>query len=109
MADTVYYNPTLGLQNITPALDDETFLFFLSAYYDWMQTTDITFNGASGAFSNGEIITGQDSRATATIRYVGSNTITVSMKTEIPFDLGEEFVGGTSANSAFVLELNSIV
>ena len=109
MADTVYYNPTLGLQNITPALDDETFLFFLSAYYDWMQTTDITFNGASGAFSNGEIITGQDSRATATIRYVGSNTITVSMKTEIPFDLGEEFVGGTSANSAFVLELSDNV
>ena len=109
MADTVYYNPTLGLQNITPALDDETFLFFLSAYYDWMQTTDITFNGASGAFSNGEIITGQDSRATATIRYVGSNTITVSMKTEIPFDLGEEFAGGTSANSAFVLELSDNV
>ena len=109
MADTVYYNPTLGLQNITPALDDETFLFFLSAYYDWMQTTDITFNGASGAFSNGEIITGQDSRATATIRYVGSNTITVSMKTEIPFDLGEELVGGTSANSAFVLELSDNV
>ena len=109
MADTVYYNPTLGLQNITPALDDETFLFFLSAYYDWMQTTDITFNGASGAFSNGEIITGEDSRATATIRYVGSNTITVSMKTEIPFDLGEEFVGGTSANSAFVLELSDNV
>ena len=109
MADTVYYNPTLGLQNITPALDDETFLFFLSAYYDWMQTTDITFNGASGAFSNGEIITGEDSRATATIRYVGSNTITVSMKTEIPFDLGEEFTGGTSANSAFVLELSDNV
>lgn len=109
MADTVYYNPTLGLQNITPALDDETFLFFLGAYYDWMQTTDITFNGSTGAFSNGEIITGQDSRATATIRYVGSNTITVSMKTDVPFDLGEEIVGGTSANSAFVLELSDNV
>lgn len=109
MTDKVYYNPTLGLQNITPALDDETFLFFLSAYYDWMQTTDITFNGASGAFSNGEIITGQDSRATATIRYVGSNTITVSMKTDVPFDLNEEIVGGTSANSAFVLELSDNV
>ena len=31
------------------------------------------------------------------------------MKTEIPLDLGEEFVGGTSANSAFVLELSDNV
>ena len=109
MTDRVYYNPTLGLQNITPALDDETFLFFLGAYYDWMQTTDITFNGSNGPFANGEIITGQDSRATGTIRYVGSNTITVSMKTDVPFDLNEEIVGGTSANSAFVLELSDNV
>ncbi len=109
MTDRVYYNPTLGLQNITPALDDETFLFFLGAYYDWMQTTDITFNGSNGPFANGEIITGQDSRATATVRYVGSNTITVSMKTDIPFDINEEIVGGTSANSAFVLELSDNV
>ena len=109
MADKVYYNPSLGLQNIAPALDDETFLFFLEAYYDWMQTTDITFNGSNGPFANGEIITGQDSKATATVRYVGSNTITVSMKTDRPFDLGEEILGGSSANSAFVLELSDNV
>lgn len=109
MANTVYYNPTLGLQSITPALDDETFLFFLESYYDWMQTTDIIFNGSSGPFTKGELITGEDSRATATIRYVGSNTITVSMQTDIPFDLGEEIVGSSSANSAFVLELSDNV
>ncbi len=109
MANTVYYNPTLGLQSITPAFDDETFLFFLESYYDWMQTTDIIFNGSSGPFTKGELITGEDSRATATIRYVGSNTITVSMQTDIPFDLGEEIVGNSSANSAFVLELSDNV
>lgn len=109
MTDKVYYNPSLGIQSISPALEDETFLFFLEAYYDWMQTTDIVFNAADGAFANGEIITGQDSRATGIIRYIGSNTITVSMKTDVPFDLGEEIVGTTSANSAFVLELSDNV
>jgi hypothetical protein len=111
MANTVpvYYNPSFSLQSITPVLNDETFLFFLEAYYDWMQTTDIILDGSSGAFSNNEIITGQDSKATATIRYVGSNTITVSMKTDVAFDIGEEIVGDTSANSAFVLELSDNV
>lgn len=109
MSDLVYYNPSVGIQNLAPALEDETFLFFLTAYYDWMQTTDILYNGASGSFSNGEIITGEDSRATATVRYVDTNTIVVSMKTDSPFELGEEIVGGTSSASAFVFELNDNV
>ena len=108
MADKVYYNPSLGIQSISPSIDDETFLFFLETYYNWMQTTDIIYNASDGPFTQGEIITGQDSRATATVRYVDSsnNMITVSMKTDKSFDVSEEIVGGTSSNSAFVLEMS---
>lgn len=81
--------------------DSERFLLFLKAYYEWLQTTKITYTSLSGTLQRDEVVTGT-SGATATIKEVGTGYIIVLVSSRVPFEIGETITGETSNATATV-------
>ena len=68
--DNNTFNPALGISNFFP--DDvasENFLLFLKAYYEWLQTTKISFSSITGTFVRDEIVIGSTSKSTGVISW----------------------------------------
>lgn len=93
------FQPSLSINDlISPdiAQDSEKFLLFLKAYYEWLQTTNITLENVDGTFVRDEEVVGNDSGAIGTIREVGTDYIVLKLQTKRPFNVGEIVVGQTS-------------
>ena len=105
MANEVFLQPSLAVQNLVPQLDEDSFLNFLKAYYEWLQSTKITFSGKIGNFTVGETIIGDNSKAKAIVKEKGTDFLVVKMLTDRPFDLRETFEGQTSSAIASVQEV----
>lgn len=82
--------------------DSERFLLFLKAYYEWLQTTKITYTGLSGIFERDETIVGSTSGANAIVKEVGTNYIIALVQSRLPFDFAETITGSTSGATALV-------
>jgi ribosomal protein S28E/S33 len=109
MANDTTLKPSLFIQTLAPVLEEESFLNFLRAYYEWLQSTNLTFTGKVGNFTNGEIVTGDDSKAKGIIKVIGSNYVVLKMLSDTPFDLKETFEGQTSGAIANVFEIKDNV
>jgi hypothetical protein len=96
--DNNKFNPALGISNFFP--DDvasENFLLFLKAYYEWLQTTHISFSGITGTFVRDEIVVGETSGATGIIKEVKTDgSIIIRSTSTISFDRYENVTGQTS-------------
>jgi hypothetical protein len=93
------FQPSLNISSLIPsdiAQNSERFLLFLKAYYEWLQTTNITLENVDGTFVRDEDVVGNDSGAIGTVREVGTNYIVLKLKTKRPFNVGEVVVGQTS-------------
>ena len=99
----IQFQPSININRLISsdiAQDSERFLLFLKAYYEWLQTTNITLENVVGTFVRDEDVVGNDSGAIGTIREVGSGYIVVKLKTKRPFNVGEAIEGETSAAEA---------
>lgn len=93
------FQPSLSISNMISsdiAQDSEKFLLFLKAYYEWLQTTNITLENVVGTFVRDEEVVGNDSGAIGTIREVGTGYIVLKIKTKRQFNVDEIVVGQTS-------------
>lgn len=93
------FQPSLSINDlISPdiAQDSEKFLLFLKAYYEWLQTTNITLENVDGTFVRDEEVVGNDSGAIGTIREVGTDYVVLKLQTKRPFNVGEIITGQTS-------------
>ena len=96
MSDLGSFKPSIHLEELlSEELRDgsENFLQFLTAYYEWLQTTNITYESAIGSFTKDEIIIGTSTLAQATINQVDTtnNQLVVTMTTNKVFDNQEVF------------------
>jgi len=99
----IQFQPSISINGLISsdiAQDSERFLLFLKAYYEWLQTTNITLENVVGTFVRDEDVVGNDSGAIGTIREVGTDYIVVKLKTKRPFNVGEAIEGETSAAEA---------
>lgn len=102
---SVENNPALSAHNLLPALENNRFLDFAKAYYEWMQSSKIVFVNESGSFTVGEIVIGQSSQASAQVKQIGEGFVVLKMISERGFDLRETFTGQTSTRFATVFEI----
>ena len=107
MANDTFLKPSLFVQTLTPQLDEDSFLNFLKAYYEWLQSTKLTFSENVGSFVAGETITGDDTKATAIVKEIASDYLVLKMITDTPFDIKETI--RTATASATVLEIKDNV
>ena len=107
MANDTFLKPSLFVQTLTPQLDEDSFLNFLKAYYEWLQSTKLTFSENVGSFAFGETITGDDTKATGIVKEVASDYLVLKMITDTPFDIKETI--RTATASATVLEIKDNV
>jgi hypothetical protein len=110
MNDT-QFQPSLNIGSLIPsdiAQNSERFLLFLKAYYEWLQTTNITLENVDGTFVRDEDVVGNDSGAIGTIREVGTGYIVLKLKTKRPFNVGEVIVGQTSDTLANSLNIAGV-
>lgn len=84
------------------AQDSERFLLFLKAYYEWLQTTKITYTNLSGTFQRDEEIVGATSGSTGIVKEVGVGYIIINLTSRLPFDKFETITGQTSSASATI-------
>jgi hypothetical protein len=95
----IQFQPSISINSLISsdiAQDSERFLLFLKAYYEWLQTTNVTLENVDGTFVRDEDVVGNDSGAIGTIREVGTGYIVLKLKTKRPFNVGEVIVGQTS-------------
>ena len=96
--DNNTFNPALGISNFFP--DDvasENFLLFLKAYYEWLQTTKISFSSITGTFVRDEIVIGSTSKSTGVIKEVSTDgSVVIKSTSTVSFDRYENIVGQTS-------------
>ena len=95
----IQFQPSISINSLISsdiAQDSERFLLFLKAYYEWLQTTNVTLENVDGTFVRDEDVVGNDSGAIGTIREVGTDYIVLKLKTKRPFNVGEIIVGQTS-------------
>ena len=93
------FQPSLSISDLISSditQNSEKFLLFLKAYYEWLQTTNITLENIDGTFVRDEEVVGNDSGAIGTIREVGTDYIVLKLQTKRPFNVGEVLVGQTS-------------
>jgi hypothetical protein len=102
---SVENNPALSAHNLLPALENTRLLDFVKAYYDWLQSSKITFVNESAAFTLNENIVGESSKAIATIKQIGEGFVVLKMISETGFDLKERITGQTSGSFATVYEI----
>ena len=98
-------NPSLSAHNLLPALENNRFLDFAKAYYDWLQSSKLIFVNESGSFTVGETVVGQNSKASGVVKQVGEGFVVLKMVSERGFDLREIFTGQTSSRFATVFEI----
>ena len=96
MSNLGSFKPSIHLEELlTEELreDSQNFVQFLTAYYEWLQTTSITYESQNGSFAKGEIVVGTSTLAQATINQVDStnNQLIVTMSTNKQFDNQEVF------------------
>jgi len=100
MAKIYSLNPALTLRQVIPDgiyNSSEGFIEFLKAYYEWLHTTELTYEISSGTFQKNEDVVGSISKNTATINYIKSSTCLVVVVTgNSPFEIHENIVGETS-------------
>jgi len=96
--DNNTFNPALGISNFFP--DDvasENFLLFLKAYYEWLQTTKISFSAVTGTFVRDEIVIGSTSKSTGIIKEISADgSIVIKSTSTVSFNRYENVVGQTS-------------
>lgn len=122
MSNESYLKPSLFVQNLTPQLDNEAFLNFLTAYYQWLESSTITFKSRVGNFTVGETIvekeTNPDTRidnppdiikAKGIIKEIGNNYLVIKMLTKSPFNLKSTIYGQTSGATASVVNVKDNV
>jgi hypothetical protein len=100
-----FYKPSLNVGSFigeNSSVDTERFLLFMQAYYEWMQSTELTLTSKTGTFTVGETVVGATSGATATIKEVKTNSIVVKLTTRTTFNYGEIVGGQTSSATATV-------
>jgi hypothetical protein len=102
---SVENNPALSAHNLLPALENTRLLDFVKAYYDWLQSSKLTFVNESAAFTLNENIVGERSKAVATIKQIGEGFVVLKMLSETGFDLKERITGQTSGSFATVYEI----
>lgn len=109
--DNNTFNPALGISNFFP--DDvasENFLLFLKAYYEWLQTTKISFSSITGTFVRDEIVIGSISKATGVIKEVsGGVSVVIKSTSTVSFDRYENIVGQTSGAIGVVSQVKDNV
>ncbi len=74
----------------------------MQAYYEWMQSTELTLTSKTGTFTVGETIVGATSGAIATVREAKTNSIVIKLVTRTLFNYGEIVNGQTSSATATV-------
>ncbi len=105
MSNEVSHKPSLNLDSFfgdTFSQDNERFLVFLKAYYEWLQTTTVTLTGVSGTFSRDELIVGSSTRSIAKIKEVKSGSLVVQMNSKSVFEKSETITGQTSSATGTV-------
>lgn len=105
MAKDTVFKPSLYVESLAPQLEDESFILFLRAYYEWLQSAKIIFRTKVGNFTSGETIVGDNTKAKAIVKFIGSDYLVVQVITDTPFDLNETFEGQTSNTTAIVSEI----
>ena len=99
------FNPSLKIDSFLGDsffVENEKFLIFLKAYYEWLQTTKITHTGGSGTFVRDETITGSVSGSTGTIKEVLTGELVILLSSELPFEFGETITGATSGATGVI-------
>lgn len=100
-----FYKPSLNVGSFigeNSSVDTERFLLFMQAYYEWMQSTELTLTSKTGTFTVGETVVGATSGATATVREVKTNSIIIKLVTRTLFNYGEIVNGQSSSATATV-------
>lgn len=100
------FNPSLKIDSFlgdTFFAENERFLLFLKAYYEWLQTTKITYTTKTGTFQRDETVTGLTSGSTGTVKQAATGELIILLTSELPFELGETLRGATS-NATLVIE-----
>ena len=95
-----FYKPSLNVGSFigeNSSVDTERFLLFMQAYYEWMQSTELTLTSKTGTFTVGETVVGATSGATAIVREVKTNSIVIKLTTKTIFNYGEIVGGQTSS------------
>lgn len=109
--DNNTFNPALGISNFFP--DDvasENFLLFLKAYYEWLQTTKISFSSITGTFVRDEIVIGSTSKSTGIIKEVDADgNVVIKSTSTVSFDRYENIVGQTSGAIGVVSQVKDNV
>jgi hypothetical protein len=102
---TPKFNPSLKVDSFFGNnffLENEKFALFLKAYYEWMQTTKITFINKSGNFIRNETIVGKTSKSTGIIKQIADGELIISSKSHLPFERYETIEGKTSNATATI-------
>jgi len=94
--------PSLSVENLLPNLDNASFLTFVKAYYEWMESCSVTFKDLSGTFTLGETVVGSVSSASGCVKQINGTTIVLKMFSKESFDSNETIQGNTSSATATV-------
>ena len=100
------FNPSLKIDSFlgdTFFAENERFLLFLKAYYEWLQTTKITYTTKTGTFQRDETVTGLTSGSTGTVKQVATGELVILLTSDLPFEFGETLRGATS-NATLVIQ-----
>jgi hypothetical protein len=112
MSNEVFFKPSLKIDSFfgdSFSEDNERFLLFLKAYYEWLQTTTITIVNDTGTFVRDETIIGGTSGATGVIREIKDGAIVIQVNTKKPFAKSEIITGQTSGATATVYQVKDNV
>jgi hypothetical protein len=99
------FNPSLKVDSFFGDIfenDNERFLLFLKAYYEWLQTSKIEYTNLSGTFVRGETVTGSTSKATAEIKQLATGELVVNYTNSLLFNRYETITGSTSGATATI-------
>jgi hypothetical protein len=102
-------NPSLNVHSLLPVLENTRLLDFVKAYYDWLQSSKVTFVNDSGSFVLNEVLTGEQSNSSGIIKQIGEGYVVLKMTTDKGFDLKEKIVGSISSSFATVYEIEDNV
>ncbi len=105
MSNEVFFKPSLNLDSFFGDEffeDNERFLIFLKAYYEWLQTTTVVFTDKTGIFQRGEQVVGATSKATGIIKEVKADSLIIQVTTKKAFAKSETITGQTSTATATI-------
>lgn len=112
MSNEVFFKPSLNLDSFFGDEffeDNERFLLFLKAYYEWLQTTRVVFTNKTGTFQRGEQVVGATSKATGIIKEVKIDSLVIQVTTKKAFAKSETITGQTSAATATIYSVKDNV